>query len=335
MSLKSSSALNWLLVLCGMLPVASICAHNLESAGGAQRWKATRESIMPGEPTLLRIQRDGLSETLQSVVDLRYTWPAAQTVRVCFYGGDEALRKRILEAAQPWFKHGSSVVIDSGGAQPRTCSMHDASEIRISFDEPGYWSYVGHQYQKELRDRGLSTLNLQGYDSEPPDEPVFSGKVLHEFGHALGFDHEHQSPANECAEQLDWTKVIAYFQKEYGWPPAKTKTNLEPLQADRRAYDWSDFDPNSIMIYASKREYLKDGAPDSCVFHDNNTLSNQDIAGLLKAYPPVHDPVLENDVRLSQIGALLKHGAITDVQAKATLTAQKVLLERAVQMRAR
>lgn len=261
--MKLSAMHIWLLVICGILPAATLGAHNLESAGGAQKWKAARESIMPGEPSTSRIQREGLSEALQSVIDRQFTWPAAQTVRVCFYAGDEALRKRILKAAQPWFNHGASIAIDSGGAHPRTCSARDDSEIRISFDEPGYWSYIGHQYQKELRDRGISTLNLQAYDLDPPAEPVFSGKVLHEFGHALGFDHEHQSPANECAGQLDWTKVIAYFQKEYGWPSDKTKTNLEPLQADRRAYDWSDFDPNSIMIYASKREYLKDGAPDS------------------------------------------------------------------------
>ena len=37
----------------------------------------------------------------------------------------------------------------------------------------------------------------------------------HEFGHALGLHHEHQSPATTCNEEFDWD----YIYKAFGEPP--------------------------------------------------------------------------------------------------------------------
>jgi len=56
------------------------------------------------------------------------------------------------------------------------------TDIRIGFDSnDGAWSYIGTDSSNKWK-----TINLGFIDC---------GTVLHEFGHALGLIHKHQSPA--------------------------------------------------------------------------------------------------------------------------------------------
>jgi hypothetical protein len=73
------------------------------------------------------------------------------------------------------------------------------------------------------------------------------GLVLHEFGHALGLVHEHQSPA----AGVPWNKPAAY--RYFGAAPFY----LSPSEIDQQIltpYDetvtnHTQFDPQSIMVY--------------------------------------------------------------------------------------
>jgi len=49
--------------------------------------------------------------------------------------------------------------------------------------------------------------------------------------------------------------------------------NVRPLHADHSAYDWSELDPSSIMVYASNPDFLKKQKKSRCYFHENNKLS--------------------------------------------------------------
>lgn len=156
----------------------------------------------------------------------------------------------------------------------------------IGFQEPGYWSYIGSDsLSTELLFNNLVSMNFEGYDNNPPAEPRFSGVVLHEWGHALGFHHEHQSPASGCDSEYDWSKLYAYYQQNYSWDKKMVDDNLKQLNADRSAYDWSQRDPQSIMIYGSDPQFLIKGTKSKCYFHDNNTLSKLDIIGIEQTYP--------------------------------------------------
>ncbi len=74
--------------------------------------------------------------------------------------------------------------------------------------------------------------------------------ILHEIGHALGLDHEHQSPLR--ALEYDEEKTKEYFKDT--WSEATTTINiLDEVKGDLLYSNW---DPTSIMMYPVQMELL-------------------------------------------------------------------------------
>jgi hypothetical protein len=67
-------------------------------------------------------------------------------------------------------------------------------QIRIAFDpNGGSWSYVGKENTSIAADKPTMNLGwLDGSSDTITDDE--HGVILHEFGHAIGLLHEHQSP---------------------------------------------------------------------------------------------------------------------------------------------
>lgn len=266
--------------------IAAAGAHSLEKVGtdNSVQWKPERLDYLP----LDRIPRPKLDvghAGLESVVVLPNRWAQTQTLHVCFVGGTAALRIKILGIAKTWLQY-INLALAAESENGPDCIDHDKSEVRIGFSEPGYWSYIGTDgIAAELVDKNLTSMNFEGFDKNAPAEPRFTGIVLHEWGHALGLHHEHQSPASGCDAEYDWTKLYAYYNTNYNWDKPKVDANVRQLAADRSAYDWSQRDPDSIMIYGSDPQFLKKGTHSKCYFHDNNALSKLDISGIERTYP--------------------------------------------------
>lgn len=211
-------------------------------------------------------------------------WDTRDPITVCFFDGSKALRAKIAKVAMTWTTQGAYVPLDFGSLDdPRICSSAQRSRIRIGFAYAGYWSLVGTDSERAAPQREQS-MNFALFDVNPPPDQKFTQIVLHEFGHALGFQHEHQSFRANCEAEFDWPKIYTLLAGSPNfWPKEKVDHNLRPRRASGDVA--SQFDRTSIMLYHFPAEFLHGGTGAACYTPDNFVLSAGDIAGLRKYYP--------------------------------------------------
>ncbi|MCP3395296.1 hypothetical protein NLM27_41935 [Bradyrhizobium sp. CCGB12] len=284
-----------------------------------------RTEIYEGLPPHLRarVERQeqsvlppGAGKQARAVLEILKEWSPGTLLNVCFVSGTRDLRTRIAEAASEWAKFGnirfnfgnplSPQLCPSGlqavvaGSEPDTKQSDAESKagseqrsdprsmlfhIRIGFEYRGYWSLVG-QDSVNLADQYEQSMNLEGYDIVPPNEPKFSQVVLHEFGHALGFHHEHQNTQAPCENEFKWDEIYASLaQPPNSWSKETVDFNMRRLVNDGR-YTSAVFDPHSIMLYHFPDWMYVGGARSLCyITSENMTLSDGDKAALKEAYP--------------------------------------------------
>lgn len=230
--------------------------------------------------------RTELSELAQRTADpgARYVlergklWAPGSSLRVCFYGGTREQRDAIYESVADLLNGKQiNLTLDFGNRQSYATCNSDPTvkphEIRVTFDSCCA-AYIGRESLLPSIIADGPSVFLQG----PPSKHL----IQHEFMHALGVHHEHQSPAANCALNLK-VDVIA---KRWGWSEDKVKTNLSTLNRNSSSYAWSTlFDRSSIMKYYFLPEFLIGGQQDRCFSPENTTASQLDIEGLRTAYP--------------------------------------------------
>ncbi|MBW4465009.1 MAG: hypothetical protein KME07_06155 [Pegethrix bostrychoides GSE-TBD4-15B] len=173
-----------------------------------------------------------------------YLWIAGMTLRVRFLDGEPIVQKKVEVVAHQWSQF-ANIKFQFGNDLN--------AEIRISFTRKGSWSMLGTDALLVNRDE--PTMNFGWLKADSPDEE-YSRVVLHEFGHALGFTHEHKHPESG----IKWNReaVIDYYRRTNGWnEDATTRNVLQAESKDRTQY--SAFDRESIMLYAIPAELTTDG----------------------------------------------------------------------------
>jgi hypothetical protein len=279
----------------------------------------------------------------QSVITRLQVWNKSEMpLTVAFLGGSNELRAQIVNAVQAW-TNGSGVSFDfgpPGNYHEWTRQDRDyQARIRISFDEAGYWSWVGAQsIDPAIAAPNEPSMNFEGFTQELP--PDWQGVVLHEFGHSLGFEHEHQSPISGCDQQFRWNDDPSYIRSTdmYGqvvpdaaghrpgiysvlegppnrWKQPQIDFNLRQLPAttDLR---FTAFDATSIMMYSFPDWMFVSGAQSTCYTAENLTLSVVDRQTVSATYPvgPTPHPAAEGYAAAAR--KLLQHGKLpADVQA--------------------
>lgn len=253
-------------------------------------------------------------------------WDNSTPIKVCFFGGSNELRKKITNIALEWTKVGGKLPLDFGDIDsPASCGSN-FFHIRVGFQYKGYWSTVGTD-SVNLAAQYEQSMNLALFDVNPPAEPEFTKTVLHEFGHALGLQHEHQSYKSPCVDEFNWEAIYSYLKGPPNyWSVEQIDHNLKPRpnEGDSAA---SQFDVDSIMLYSFPKEFYKSGVASECHTDGNSMLSTQDKNAIKTFYPA--DATSAQNVRskgLSEFNARVDKLKLTEIEKSiAKLGAAQIL----------
>ncbi|MEZ4614048.1 MAG: hypothetical protein R2867_00840 [Caldilineaceae bacterium] len=224
------------------------------------------DRYLPGEEPA-DYRSAGSADRRAAMARIKMWQPTGRTLRVCFLDGETAVQQQVARFAQEWSRYAN--LHFSFGTDP-------TSEIRISFAQPGSWSFIGTDALAVPA--AEPTMNFGWLTRATPIDEVMR-VVLHEFGHAIGLIHEHQNPV----AAIPWNRAAVYDY--YGGPPnywcrEEVNRNLFALYA-KASTQFSTFDRHSIMLYPVPCE-LTDG---DFAIGWNQTLSTLDKAFVAAWYP--------------------------------------------------
>lgn len=292
----------------------------------------------------LQVVPQTTSLRLASLINLTRRWEVGRTITVAFKGGTKERHKEIADVANEWTA--SANLKFDFGANPqgnyrawKATDEQFAADIRISFDQLGYYSLVGtDSINPQVTRPGEESLNLQGFDGALPGD--WKGVVLHEFGHAIGFEHEHQR-AGACDFRFEDDAGYVPTTDQFGqfivdpqgrrpglytvlggppnnWPKAVVDFNLRNLP-DSDAYDASPtFDKLSIMKYQFPAWMFTAGLTSDCYTDTENVvLSDEDKKGAARVYPRAAAAAAATlDLRQKTLDAALKAKALPAASLK-------------------
>ena len=192
-------------------------------------------------------------------------WENASTLKISFMPEvPNELRYRIERVIRQWEPFISLAIelVDDG-----------EGDIRIAVGSKQSESMVGTDALRA--DKKTATLKI----AVKPDDSDFDRTMLHEFGHALGFQHAHLHPE----ANIQWNKpaIYKYFTESHGWSNKDVDRNLFYINEWMIIY--GTYDKDSIMHYQIASFMTRNNWETGI----NQTLSEGDKAFARAIYPPI------------------------------------------------
>lgn len=270
MSKKKKAKVNEYLCLSKKLPPVIDWESARDSVAAYPGNMPDREGIVALSTMLVPMEGTDTSDLVKSMLaasTTRYWGSDGADLSVSFLDSPpRALIDKILSHSNIWG--------DFGNVRFRW--SQSGGQIRIARNERAYYSYMGRDILRVPANQ--HTMMLGGFTMNTPDSE-FMRVPPHEFGHSLGFIHEHVRKS--IVERLDVNKTLALFRKEQGWDDATIWSNVltSPDESTLTATPVSD--ETSIMCYMLPASITKNGKP----IPGGATLSAADKEFVAKIYP--------------------------------------------------
>ncbi|MGV8917543.1 MAG: M12 family metallopeptidase [Pseudomonas sp.] len=198
-------------------------------------------------------------------------WSNGRTLKIGFVSDDlpDNHKQAIISAINKWqpFVNLTFEFIDGRDGTPG----YGQGDIRIHTDSTHNYTLIGTDAKGNDSWTPTMVLGIK------PSNPRFESTIMHEFGHALGAEHEHQHP--EANIPWDVPKVYAHYAKSGTSAEDVDEQVLNKLHISQTTY--TPYDRQSIMHYP---------VPNDQTIGDweigiNSRISAKDQAFMRLAYP--------------------------------------------------
>lgn len=250
------------IIICLFLLLALLDCRN-EKKQNANIENLNKQDVTKEQPDLTQLKfctelyPDGPTIKAGALKDTLW-WHDARfrlNLTVRFINGTEFQKNKVMQHAKEWSQasakgRGNDRKIRLRFIPYDGTSSGNTAHIRIIFQPGGSRSYVGIGANSVPQDQPTMFF---GWVDEHQPEAVLRAVILHEFGHALGLIHEHQSPV----ANIPWDKEKVYQYYHATQNPPWTRDEVDRYIFARYSEDSTShtaYDPTSIMHYAIPEE---------------------------------------------------------------------------------